>query len=210
MFSSGYLLVARWRGIPLRLHWTLPVGAVIFTGLRFVPGAWVGFVLLIVLHELGHALLARRYRMRVLSVDIHGFGGQCRYTGEPTPRQRAVIAWGGVLAQALLFFAVMLALLVAGQQPSNRFLGELADSATSVNLRIAALNLLPFAPLDGAEAWKLPKLWLDERRRRRAKRAVTKPREFDSTLPDEVEAMLKRAMEDARKRAAKKADAPKN
>ena len=39
---------------------------------------------------------------RVISLDIHGFGGLCSYAGHPTAYQNSVIAWGGVLAQGAL------------------------------------------------------------------------------------------------------------
>ena len=39
----------------MRVHWTLPVGALVFGQGRFVPGFWLGFFLLVLVHELGHA-----------------------------------------------------------------------------------------------------------------------------------------------------------
>ena len=41
MFNSGYLTVGEVRGIRLRLHWTLPLGALLLGGLS--PVAWVAF-----------------------------------------------------------------------------------------------------------------------------------------------------------------------
>jgi hypothetical protein len=73
--SGGYLTLGRWRTAPERVHWTLPVGALVFGQGRFVPGFWLGFLLLVLIHELGHAVLVRRYRHRVVSIDIHALGG---------------------------------------------------------------------------------------------------------------------------------------
>ena len=91
---GGYLAIGRWRGAPLRLHWTLPVGALLFGQGRFVPGFWLGFFLLVFVHELGHAVLVRRYGHGVVSIDIHALGGVCRWSGEPTAIDRSRIAWG--------------------------------------------------------------------------------------------------------------------
>ncbi len=110
--ARGYLRVARFRGSPVRVHWTTPVGALVFCGtvlgFGFAPAAWGAFVVLLLVHELGHAVVVRRCGLPVRSVDIHGLGGICRYEGHPGEVDRAKIAWGGVVAQALLLVATAL------------------------------------------------------------------------------------------------------
>ena len=39
--KSGYLHIGRFRGAPIRLHWTLPLGILAFTRFRF-PWQWDG------------------------------------------------------------------------------------------------------------------------------------------------------------------------
>jgi len=182
---GGYLTLGRWRGAPVRAHWTLPVGALVFGQGRFVPGFWLGFFLLVLVHELGHAVLVRRYRQRVVSIDVHGLGGVCRWSGAtiesgtlegfPSPPamvrgeqsspahhasaiERAKIAWGGVLAQAVALVGAHVALAFAGP-PESAFAAQLAAVFTTTNLWMIAINLIPMPPLDGAEAWKLLGLW---------------------------------------------------
>ena len=167
--SRGYLTLGRWEGARVRAHWTLPLGALVFGGGRFVPGFWLGFFLLVLIHEVGHALLVRRRGYRVVSIDIHGVGGECRWQGEATPIHRAQIAWGGVHAQ-LLAFAVAAGVMAVVGEPRDVFTAELASAFTTTNVMLIALNLIPVPPLDGAEAWKLPRL-LRERAARRAARA---------------------------------------
>ncbi len=154
---GGYLTLGRWRQAPVRVHWTLPLGALVFGQGRFAPGFWLGFFLLVFIHELGHAALVRRYRHSVVSIDIHAFGGACRWSGDPTAIDRARIAWGGVLAQAIAFGFASAALALAGP-PDGVFGAELARAFTTTNIWLIAINLIPVAPLDGAEAWKLPGL----------------------------------------------------
>src|SRR6266542_4473425 len=103
MLQNGYLQLGRWRGVPLRAHVLTPLGAFLFTGFRFEPGAWLGFIVLIWLHEMGHALLVMRYGLGVSSIDLHAYGGVCRWSGQATEHQRSVIAWGGVGAQVVVF-----------------------------------------------------------------------------------------------------------
>ena len=168
---AGYLTVGRFRGIPVRLHWSLPLGALVFGGGRFAPGLWVGFFLLVLLHELGHATVVRHHRMRVLSVEIHALGGLCRWEGMASPLARATIAWGGVWAQLALLLGTVLTLALLGA-PRGRFAVEMVEAFTTINLFLVALNLLPVRPLDGAEAWPLlPLLWRRLRSRRRGARS---------------------------------------
>jgi Zn-dependent protease len=162
MPQGGYLTLGRWRGVPVRVHVLTPLGALFFTRFRFEPGAWLGFFLVILLHEIGHALLVMRYRLRVSSIDLHAYGGVCRWSGGAGEWERAVIAWGGVLAQAALFAVTASIVQVAGL-PSTLFVRELVDVFLLTNLLLMTINLLPFPPLDGAEAWKLGRLLLQRR-----------------------------------------------
>lgn len=171
MFDVGYLTVARWHGTPIRVHWSTPLGMLVFGRFAFVPGIWLGYLLIVTLHEMGHALLSRRQGLTAMSIEIHAFGGQCRYGGVSISAwQRSVIAWGGVLAQAVLL-AIALPLQLFVPLPPIAFVHELLYALVSINLMIMALNLIPFPPLDGAEAWKIIRLWR-ERRGRRAVRAA--------------------------------------
>jgi Zn-dependent protease len=152
--ESGYLVLGRFRGVPVRVHVLMPLGALFFSGFRFEPGAWLGFVLIILLHEIGHALLVMRYGLGVSSIDLHAYGGATRWSGQATDHQRSVVAWGGVLAQAALFAATITAVAVLGP-PRTFFARDLVYVFTQTNLWLMALNMLPFPPLDGAQAWKL-------------------------------------------------------
>lgn len=163
---GGYLTIGRWRGAPVRAHWTLPVGALVFGQGRLLPGFFLGFFLLVLIHEIGHAVLVRRSRCTVVSIDIHALGGVCRWSGAPTAIQRAAIAWGGVLGQGVALAAAHAALALAGP-PETPFAAELAAAFTATNVWMIAINLVPVPPLDGAEAWRLVGLLIRRGRRRR-------------------------------------------
>jgi Zn-dependent protease len=168
---GGYLTIGRWRRAPVRLHWTLPLVALIFGQGAFAPGFWLGFVLIVLIHELGHAALVRRCRCAVVSIDVHGMGGVCRWSGDPTRIQRAWIAWGGVLAEIIALIATYAVIAVFGP-PETAFTIQLAAAFTTTNIWMIAFNLLPMPPLDGAEAWKLPGLLFRRWRRRAQERAA--------------------------------------
>ncbi len=152
----------RLRGAPVRLHWTIPVVGFLFSGFRFDPGFILGFVLLVMLHELGHALLVWRTGHRVTGIEVTGLGGLCHWSGNATPFESSLIAWGGVLMQGALYAAVWIALRFAGPPPSA-FVWSLLTVFLGANLWLITLNLIPLPPLDGAEAWQIFAHWKDRR-----------------------------------------------
>lgn len=213
MFERGYITVARFRGAPIKLHWSLAVGLLWVSGLSFLPGAWAGYVLVVLLHEMGHAFLARRYGLAVKEIMLHGLGGHCAYVGYPTPWQRAVIASGGVVVQAILLaiFVPLYLLLPVGGVNQAAFFSVMVFT----NLFLILFNLIPIAPLDGHQIAKLPGLYRKQKReaRLRAVEAIETERARSSRiarargealeLDDRaVKDLVKKALDDA-KRAAK-------
>ncbi|NUP10978.1 MAG: hypothetical protein HOW73_33445 [Polyangiaceae bacterium] len=164
---AGWLPIGRIGDVPIRIHFSAFLGALFFSGFRFAPGAWLGFLVVILVHELGHALIVKKTRKELLGVDIHAIGGECRWAGRATPLERALIAWGGVWAQlALLVIALPLYYLVAARLGS--FGIQFFYALSFQSLILAAINLLPIPPLDGAEAWKLPGLLFERYKKRRS------------------------------------------
>jgi Zn-dependent protease len=174
MFDTGYLTLLKLgrRRVPVRIHWTAPIAAWLMTGRGLYPVRWLTFLVLILCHELGHAFMVRLARAHVLSIDLTAIGGQCSWSGHASRYQRAYIASGGVLAQALLFVAAQL-VFAFRLRPFGVHTFAVLDVLTEANLVIAGLNLLPVKPLDGAEAWSVIPLslkrlrltWLDLRMR---------------------------------------------
>jgi Zn-dependent protease len=153
IFRSGYLRLGHFHGAPVRVHWTLPLSAFVLTGASWVPGAWVGFALIILVHEIGHALIVRHFGFPVVGIDMHGLGGECRWLASyATERQRSIIAWGGVLAQLVVLLTTP---LWAARVPQSPFVSQLVETFTATNLIIMLINLLPLSSLDGGQAWQL-------------------------------------------------------
>lgn len=154
MLRQGYLRVGRVAGGDLRLHWTVPLGALLFGVGRFEPWLWLGFLFVIAVHELGHVLVGRRSGLCLTSVDVTAAGGDCRWTPDATPVALAAAAWGGVLAQGLLLATAALVLEIWGS-PGGRFTDLAEHALIKGNASILVLNLLPVPPFDGARAWRL-------------------------------------------------------
>ncbi len=151
--EGGYFKLGRFGGAPVRLHWSAPLGAFAFCGFSFVPGAWGAFLLLILMHELGHAFLVRRFGLYLVSVDVHGLGGLCQWSGTTTPTRRALLAWGGIFGQIPL---LILGLVLTYTLPvHNPYLAQALNCLVMTNLLMMGINLIPIPGFDGAEAWKL-------------------------------------------------------
>ena len=68
---------------------------------------------------------------------------------------KALIVWSGVLAQAVVGVPAV-AVVVAFGYTRFDVVNELLGMLGGFSLFVAALNLLPFRPLDGATAFGLP------------------------------------------------------
>lgn len=141
---------------PVRLHWSLLLGGFLFCAAQPHPLLLLGYVLLLLAHLLGHLLATAGTRLRVSGAMLHALGGELLGEGEVSPVRRSLIALCGVLAQlALLLLALCLAM------PA-----DLHDALTRRNGVMLLLNLVPLKPLDGAQAWRLPRRLLAARRAR--------------------------------------------
>ncbi|HLL52571.1 MAG TPA: M50 family metallopeptidase [Myxococcaceae bacterium] len=110
---------------------------------------WALVVLVsVTVHELGHALVARRFGHTV-RVELHGMGGTTYHQGASglTGPKRAAISLAGPFAGVAFGGAVY---ALAQVVPPTSALAEVAlRDALWVNLGYGLLNLLPILPLDG-------------------------------------------------------------
>lgn len=103
----------------------------------------------LLLHEMGHALVARRLGLRVLDITIWPLGGMARMEGlSGHPRQEAMVAASGPAVNLVL---ALLAL---------PFPGTFASLVVGINLVLGLGNLIPAFPLDGG---RLLRAWLARR-----------------------------------------------
>lgn len=152
----GTTTIARIFGIPIRVTgaflWIAGVLAVL--SLLGRDGGFGGIVLLglllvsLVLHELGHALVARSLGVRVVDITLWHLGGMARMTEIPeSPRIEAQIAIAGPAVNlALAALAAPLLLLGEGLGAAGV---QLVTVFVEMNLLLGLLNLLPGFPMDG-------------------------------------------------------------
>jgi stage IV sporulation protein FB len=138
------LRLGRIFGFPLELHPSFfLLLLLVAVGGWGAGGLWLLGVVLasIVLHELGHALVARHLGVPIGGIALHFFGGAAKMLGSPrTPGDEIAIAAAG---PAVSFFLAGLGLVAA-----RLGLGSGALVA-EVNLAVGLFNLLPALPMDG-------------------------------------------------------------
>lgn len=99
----------------------------------------------LVLHELGHAVVARRHGLEIGGITLFIFGGIAELGKEPdTPRAEFWIAIAGPIMSFAL--AGLLSLWSAALDGAA---GAVIGYLATINLILALFNLLPAFPLDG-------------------------------------------------------------
>lgn len=121
----------------------------------------LSFFASLVLHELGHALVARRNGLQVAGIDLWALGGITRISEVQSPGVELRVAAAG----PLVTFAVIVVCCVAGSLVANT--GHFLDAAignesvhatpaflwlswvATINVLVLVFNLVPAFPLDG-------------------------------------------------------------
>ncbi len=135
----SYLLVDQLAGVPNHPASGMEWGVAIIASLLFFAS--------VILHELGHSVIALRYKIPVVSITLYAFGGLARIAKEPEkPLQEFNIAIAGPLVSfglAGAFFG--LSLLFA----PYRLVSTAAAWLATINGFLGLFNLAPGFPLDG-------------------------------------------------------------
>jgi Zn-dependent protease/CBS domain-containing protein len=157
--------IGRLFGIDLFIHVTFPL-MVIWVAWQFyqtlgtLAAAAYGVVFIlsvfaiVVLHELGHALTARRFGIATRDIILLPIGGVARLERMPDdPKQELLIAVAGPAVNVVLAALCALIILALGQRPLLG-LALLADGGyvsqlLTVNITLIVFNALPAFPMDG-------------------------------------------------------------
>ncbi|HEX6993453.1 MAG TPA: site-2 protease family protein [Gammaproteobacteria bacterium] len=181
--------LARIAGIDVYLDWSLAIifmlvtfslGAVAFPAWhpQWGPGtvwltavaAAVLFFASVLIHELSHALVGRRFGIDVPTITLFVFGGMAQMREEPHAwRPELLMAIAGPLTSLLLgAFFIWLGTALTGPLPDTTdpeaFLSALSPPATlffwlgPINVILGLFNLVPGFPLDGGRVLRAA-LW---------------------------------------------------
>jgi Zn-dependent protease len=96
----------------------------------------------VLLHELGHALVARRLGVQVSGIELSFFGGAAKMMDMPRRADHEIAIAAAGPAVSLMLAGAGLGLGVALHSPLVLTIG-------GINLVLAAFNLIPALPMDG-------------------------------------------------------------
>jgi Zn-dependent protease len=154
------------RGIPIRIHpsWFFVLALISWSlASGYFPAEYSGWATLtywlagvattlllfgsIVVHELGHAWVARHYGLPIRSITLFAFGGVAQIGGEPaSPGVEFRIAIAGPVTSLALAVGFAVVWLVA--RPVD-VVAAPALWLARINTVVALFNLIPGFPLDG-------------------------------------------------------------
>jgi Zn-dependent protease len=147
-------------GIDVYVHWSfLLIPALVLygnldSGLT-VALAGVGLVLAlfgcVVLHELGHALMARSFHIGTRDITLYPIGGIARLERMPErPLAEILIAIAGPLVNLVIAGGLWLGLVLSGRELSLNLLSHnLVIQLLAANVGLLVFNMLPAFPMDG-------------------------------------------------------------
>lgn len=166
------LSLGRAFGIPIAIHWTFILIILYIVIIHVIRGSKsidifyaVIFVLCIfacvVLHELGHALAARRYGISTRSITLLPIGGVASLEKIPEePKQELVVSAAGPLVNLLIAIIIYIYLSITGNITYS--IDELTVINASnfiyylmaVNLMLIVFNMIPAFPMDGGRIFR--------------------------------------------------------
>jgi Zn-dependent protease/CBS domain-containing protein len=143
-----FLLLLAWVGLS---HWiqSKSIDAT-FVGILFIIAIFV----CVVLHEFGHALMARRYGIKTRDVTLLPIGGVARLERMPDqPMQELRVALAGPAVNVGIAAALFIGLKATGLlQPMTGVSltgGPFFERLLAVNIFLVLFNMIPAFPMDG-------------------------------------------------------------
>jgi Zn-dependent protease/CBS domain-containing protein len=108
----------------------------------------------VVLHEFGHALMARRFGIRTRDITLLPIGGLARLERMPDdPKQELLVALAGPAVNVVIAVGLFLGLTATGGRfewmDFDWLGGNLLTGLMDVNIWLVLFNLIPAFPMDG-------------------------------------------------------------
>jgi Zn-dependent protease/CBS domain-containing protein len=148
--NSSWFLIIIWATVVIRQDYVEQWGP----SLSWSAGLAVALLLFasVLLHELGHSLVAKSQGIKVNSITLFLFGGVASIDRESkTPGQAFQVAIAGPMVSLGLF---VLLRITTQLLPEPSLMGMIAQRLAGINLILAIFNMIPGLPLDGGQVLK--------------------------------------------------------
>ena len=156
VFGFDIKVDASWVFLAFLVTWSLAVGYFPEQHPDLAPFTYwamgilgaIGLFASIILHELGHSVVARHYGIPIRDITLFIFGGVASMEDEPpNAKSEFFMAIAGPLVSMVLcvFFLALNALSITEMVPALMAVGWLG----TINGMLAVFNLIPAFPLDG-------------------------------------------------------------
>lgn len=160
----GYVRVARIGGASLDVHWSCFIGGVVLSAPasfdpRLMLPLIVGYLLVVLVHEMGHAIAARSQGLPVYGIRLRGMGGHCVVGVTAGARATFIVFSAGLVAQLLLFLATLQA-CSTWTRPEPSTPGAFVFAFTFGNAVAFVFSLIPSTSRNGLQSdgrvlWRL-------------------------------------------------------
>jgi Zn-dependent protease/CBS domain-containing protein len=151
--------LVRVAGIPIRLHYTFFLLLIYFALMGRNGPQWQGIVFMVavftcvVLHELGHSLVAQHYGIKVAEIVLYPIGGVARMEKLPKPHQELWIALAGPAVNVVIALILFGTLKITGNliawDKVSPLGGSWVQMVVGANIFLALFNMIPAFPMDG-------------------------------------------------------------
>ncbi|MBS0241083.1 MAG: hypothetical protein JSS20_02820 [Proteobacteria bacterium] len=160
---NSRLELGRFGGVPIYLDMMFVLILIVFGYPYFASGdrqqfsigiiVLVGVLASILLHEIGHMVVARLWKVHTAEIEISGLGGIARFAGSlpKAALPRVLIYLAGPAVNYLLYQGFTVLAQVSWDQ-SKLMLGYALANLALTNWWFMVFNLLPAFPLDGGRA----------------------------------------------------------
>ena len=157
-----------WFFIAIILVWTLAEGYFPYyypnltTGMYWLMGllGMLGLFVSVILHELGHAVVARRFEMPISQITLFIFGGVAELKKEPpSPKAEFYVAIAGPIVSVII--ALVMYFITAFGQQSGWPIMAIGVTAylAMINTVVVLFNMVPAFPLDGGRVLRSILWW---------------------------------------------------
>lgn len=157
-----------WFFIAILLTWTLAIGYFPIEFPRLSEETYwlmgfigmIGLFISVLLHEMGHAIVARHYDLPIEQITLFIFGGVAEMKSEPaSAKEEFFVAIAGPIVSVLIAVCMYFITMLGQQQNWPLLVTGVTGYLAFINAAVVVFNLIPAFPLDGGRVFRSLVWW---------------------------------------------------